>query len=134
MADPVSVIKDFDAASNARDVESMMAFFTEDAVAKLEPAPPDEFGGVYRGKEQIRRGFVKPLMANFRVDSNDDHQVAESQEGGQRVTWSAMLSADLFRQLGSEPPVEATGEAVLEGDKFKSFTAIARLPEAPSSS
>ena len=133
MADPVSVIKDFDAASNARDVESMMAFFTEDAVAKLEPAPPDEFGGVYRGKEQIRAGFVEPLMAGFHVDSNHDYRVAEDQEGGQSVTWSAMLSADLFRQMGAEPPVEATGEAVLEGDKFKSFTAIAMLPEARSS-
>jgi len=134
MADPVSVVKDFDAASNARDVESMMAFFTDDAVAKLEPSPPDEFGGVYTGKEQIRAGFVEPLMASFHVDSNDDYRVAEDQEGGQRVTWSAMLSADLFRQMGAEPPVEATGEAVLEGDKFKSFTAIARLPEARSSS
>jgi ketosteroid isomerase-like protein len=134
MADPVSVVKDFDAASNARDVEGMMAFFTDDAVAKLEPSPPDEFGGVYTGKEQIRAGFVEPLMAGFHVDSNDDYRVAEDQEGGQRVTWSAMLSADLFRQMGAEPPVEATGEAVLEGDKFKSFTAIARLPEARSSS
>jgi ketosteroid isomerase-like protein len=134
MADPVSVVKDFDAASNARDVEGMMAFFADDAVAKLEPAPPDEFGGVYTGKEQIRAGFVEPLMAGFHVDSKDDHQLAESQEGGQRVTWSAMLSADLFRQLGAEPPVEATGEAVVEGDKFKSFTAIARLPEDPSGS
>ena len=132
MADPVSVVKDFDAASNARDVESMMAFFTDDAVAKLEPSPPDEFGGVYTGTEQIRDGFVEPLMAGFHVDSSD-HQVAESQEGGQRVTWSAMLSADLFRQMGAEPPVEATGQAVLEGDKFKSFTAIARLPETRSS-
>jgi ketosteroid isomerase-like protein len=134
MADPVSVVKDFDAASNARDVEGMIAFFTDDAVAKLEPSPPDEFGGVYTGKEQIRAGFVEPLMAGFHVDSNDDYRVAEDQEGGQRVTWSAMLSADLFRQMGAEPPVEATGEAVLEGDKFKSFTAIAMLPEARSSS
>lgn len=132
MTDPVSVVKDFDAASNAHDVEGVLSFFTDDAVVRLEPAPPDEFGGVYTGKEQIRTGFVEPLMPGFHVDSNDDHQVAESQEGGQRVTWRAMLSADLFRQLGAEPPVEATGEAVVEGDKFKSFTAIARLPEAPS--
>jgi ketosteroid isomerase-like protein len=134
MADPVSMIKDFDAASNAHDVEGVMAFFTDDAVAKLEPAPPDEFGGVYTGKEQIRRGFVEPLMAGFHVDSNDDHRIAENQEGGQRVSWSATLSADLFRQMGADPPVEATGEAVVAGDKIKSFTAIARLPEASSTS
>jgi ketosteroid isomerase-like protein len=135
MADSLSVVKDYDAAWNAHDVEGVLAFFTDDAVVRMEPSPPDdEFGGVYSGKEQIRAGFVEPLMAGFHVDSNDDYRVAEDQEGGQRVTWSAMLSADLFRQMGAEPPVEATGEAVLEGDKFKSFTAIARLPEARSSS
>jgi ketosteroid isomerase-like protein len=54
MADPLSVVKDYDAAWNAHDVDGVMAFFTDDAVVKVEPAPPDEFGGVYRGKEQIR--------------------------------------------------------------------------------
>jgi ketosteroid isomerase-like protein len=44
MADPVSVLKDYDAAWNAHDVEGVMAFFTDDAVVRLEPAPPDEFG------------------------------------------------------------------------------------------
>ena len=134
MADPVSVIRDFDAAWNAHDVEGVVAFFSDDAVARIEPPPPDEFGGVYTGKEQIRAGFVEPLMAGFHVDSNDDHQVAEDQEGRQRVIWSASLSADLFSQMGADPPVDATGEAVLEGDKFKSFTPTLRLPEAPSSS
>jgi ketosteroid isomerase-like protein len=47
MADPVSVMKDFDAAWNAHDVEGVMAFFTDDAVVRVEPPPPDEFGGVY---------------------------------------------------------------------------------------
>ena len=47
MADPVSVINDFDAAWNAHDVEGVVAFFSDDAVARIEPPPPDEFGGVY---------------------------------------------------------------------------------------
>ena len=49
MADPVSVLKDYDAAWNTHDVEGVMAFFTDDPVVRLEPAPPDELGGVYRG-------------------------------------------------------------------------------------
>jgi ketosteroid isomerase-like protein len=61
MADPVSVLKDYDAAWNAHDVEGVMAFFTDDAVVRLEPAPPDEFGGVYRGKEQIRLAMSSRL-------------------------------------------------------------------------
>ena len=134
MADSLSVVKDYDAAWNAHDVDGVMAFFTDDAVVKVEPAPPDEFGGVYRGKEQIRTAWVEPQMSGFHVDPSD-HQVTEDQEGGQRVTWRASVSGDFFRQMGAEPPVEATAVAVVEGDKLRSFTAInPELPEAPSSS
>ncbi len=134
MADPVSVLKDYDAAWNAHDVEGVMAFFTDDAVVRMEPAPPDEFGGVYTGKEQIRAGFVEPLMPGFHVESRD-HQVAGHQEGvGDRVIWASTLSSELFRQMGAEPPVEGTTEAILQGEKIESFTATLRLPEAPRSS
>ena len=81
MADPVAVIKDYDAAWNAHDVEGVMAFFSDDAVFRMEPAPPDEFGGVYTGKEQIRAGVVEPLMPGFHVESSD-HRVVGHQEGG----------------------------------------------------
>jgi len=134
MADPVSVINDFDAAWNAHDVEGVVAFFADEAVVRIEPPPPDEFGGVYTGKEQIRAGFIEPMMPGFHVESRD-HQVAGHQEGvGDRVIWASTLSSDLFRQMGAEPPIEATTEAVLEGDKINSFTATLRLPEAPRSS
>ena len=42
MADPVSVVKDFDEAWNAHDIEGVLAFFTDDAVVRMEPAPPDQ--------------------------------------------------------------------------------------------
>jgi ketosteroid isomerase-like protein len=118
MADPVSVMKDFDAAWNAHEVEGVegvMAFFTDDAIVRPEPPPPDKFGGVYIGKEQIRAGFVEPAMPRFHVESSD-HQVA-----GDRVTFKAKLSGDLYRQMGAELPVEATGEVVFQGDKIKSW-------------
>jgi hypothetical protein len=136
MADPLSVAKEFDAAWNARDVEGVLAFFTDDAVVRMEPHPPDEFGGVYSGKEQIRAGFVEPLMPGFHVDSRD-HQLAGHQEGiGERVTWIAMVSGDFFREMGAEPPVASAAEAIIDGEKIKSFTAInpEQQPEAPSSS
>ncbi len=53
IADPVSVVKDYDAAWNAHDVEGVVAFFTDDAVVRTEPPPPDEFGGVYIGLEEV---------------------------------------------------------------------------------
>jgi ketosteroid isomerase-like protein len=136
MADPVSVLKDFDAAWNAHDIEGVLAFFTDDAVVRMEPPPPDEFGGVYTGKEQIRVGFVEPLMPGFHVEARD-HQVAGHQEGvGDRVIWTAMVSGDVFRQMGAEPPVASAAEAVLEGDKIKSFTATnpELFEDAPNSS
>ncbi len=130
MADPVSVIKDFDAAWNAHDIEGVLAFFTDDAVVKIEPPPPDEFGGVYTGKEQIRAGWVEPLMAGFHVDSRD-HQVAGHQEGvGDRVIWTAMVSGEAFGQERAESPLESPAEALVQGDKIRFFTAtIPPLPE-----
>ena len=136
MADPVSVLKDFDAAWNAHDIEGVLAFFTDDAVVRMEPPPSDEFGGVYTGKEQIRAGWVEPLMPGFHVEARD-HQVAGHQEGvGDRVIWTAMVSGDVFRQMGAEPPVVSPAEAVVQGDKIKFFTGTnPPLPEeAPSSS
>lgn len=53
MADPVSVVKDYDAAWNAHDVEGVLDFFTDDAEVRMEPAPPDdEFGGSIRAKSR----------------------------------------------------------------------------------
>ena len=137
MADPVSVLKDYDAAWNAHDVEGVLAFFTDDAVVRMEPPPPDdEFGGVYSGKDQICAGFVETLMEGFHVDSSN-HQIAGTQEGvGERVIWTAMVSGEFFRQMGAEPPVESSAEANLEGEKIKAFTATnpGLAEEAPSSS
>ena len=50
------------------------------------------------------------------------------------MIWASTLSSDLFRQMGAEPPVEGTTEAILQGEKIESFTATLRLPEAPRSS
>jgi hypothetical protein len=68
-------------------------------------------------------------MAGFHVESRD-HQVAGHQEGvGERVIWRAMVSGDIFEQMGAEPPVESSAEAIVEGDKIKFFTAT--NPAAP---
>jgi hypothetical protein len=47
-----------------------------------------------------------------------------------------MVSGEIFRQMGVEPPVESTAEAILEGDKIKAFNATnpKLAEEAPSSS
>ena len=48
-----------------------------------------------------------------------------------------MVSGDFFRQMGAEPSVKSSAEAIVQGDKIRSFTAINPEPpeeEAPSSS
>jgi hypothetical protein len=102
----------------------------------MESPPSDEFGGVYTGKEQIRAGWIEPLMPDFHVESRD-HQVAGHQEEvGDRVIWIAMVSGDFFRQMGAETPVESLAEAIVQGDKIKFFTGtnLELSEEAPSSS
>ena len=134
MADPVSVLKDFDAAWNAHDVEGVMAFFADDAVVRLEPPLPDESGGVYTGKKQIRSGFVQPLMPGFQVESRE-HQVAGHQEGvGDRVIWASRFYGEAFKEMGVDPPIEGASEAILQEDKIEFFTSTLRLPEAPRTS
>jgi hypothetical protein len=73
-------------------------------------------------------------MAGFHVDSSD-HQVVGDQEGGQRVTWTAMVSGGFFEQMNAETPVKSLAEAVVEGEKIKSHTATnPEVGDAPSSS
>ena len=134
MADPVAVMNDFDAAWNAHDVEGVMAFFVDDAVARLEPPLPDESGGVYTGKEQIRSGFVQPLMPGFHVESRD-HQVAGHQEGvGDRVIWASTFYGEAFKEMGADPPIEGASEAILQGGKIEFFAFTLSLPEATRTS
>ncbi len=74
-------------------------------------------------------------MAGFHVESRDHQVVGHQERVEESVTWTAMVSGDFLRQMGAEPLVEANAEAVLQGNKLKSFTAInPGLLEAPRSS
>lgn len=111
--DPLSVIHALDEACNAHDLETVMSLFADDAVVRHTP-PPDGVG-VYRGKEQIRSWF-EPQIPGFHAEARD-HRTS-----GDTVTWSAMMSADLLRQMGQSQPVEAQAEAVVRAGKIVSFT------------
>jgi ketosteroid isomerase-like protein len=106
--DPVAVVKAFDAACNAGDIERVMAFFADDAVLK----DPVEHK-VYTGKQQIREWF-QPQMRHFHVESRN-HQVS-----GDTVTWEATLTGDIVRQMGHDA-IEQTAKAVVRGGKITSF-------------
>jgi ketosteroid isomerase-like protein len=114
--DPASFIQhDFDGAWNRHDMDTIMQFFTDDAVVNLAPPPPGA-PPTFRGKEEIR-SFVQTFLPGFHVESRN------LQVKGDTVTWHWTVSADAFRQLGADP-AEGTSEAVVQGGKIQSFAVI----------
>ena len=111
---PLSVVQQYDAAWNTHDLEAVMTCFADDAVVTQVPPPPD--GGTYQGKEQIRR-WVEAQLPGFHVDSRDHHT------SGDTVTWTSLVTGDMFRQMGFSQPLEAQAEAVVRDGKIVSFTA-----------
>ncbi len=79
-----------------------MDFFTDDAVVKLEPPPPE--GGSYNGKEQIR-DFVRDYIRDFHAESRDHR---ETEEG--KMSWVSEVNAHPFGGLN---PVEGMAQAAL---------------------
>ncbi|MDE3074369.1 MAG: nuclear transport factor 2 family protein [Chloroflexota bacterium] len=112
-ADPISVIRAYDTAWNAHDVEKVLAFFTDDAIVHLEPPPPPPFAAISRGKEEIRQ-FVQGLMPGFHVDSTGQ------QLSGGRLTWRAVVASDAFKQVGLDAAVTDC-EASLRDSKLSAF-------------
>ena len=128
--DPKRWLDGVDALWNSHNLEGVIDTFTNDAVVKFVPPPPGA-PEVATGKEQIRP-IIASLLPGFHVESTN-HQLA-----GDRVTWNATASNDAFRSLGIDS-VDASGEAMLRGEKIESFTitftpeTLARLQAAMAS-
>src|SRR4051794_3958647 len=117
--DPLAVVRAFDAACNADDLDGALALFADEAVVRQTPAPPD--GGEYRGQAQIRH-WLEPQLIGFHADSRD-HRVSD-----ETVTWTAMVTAEMLRRAGLADPVRAEAEAVVRDGKITAFT-VANNPE-----
>jgi ketosteroid isomerase-like protein len=115
--DPVAVVKAFDAACNAGDIERAMAFFAGDAVVRVPVEP-----GVHTGKQQIR-AWLQPQMRHFRVAPRNQRVT------GNTVTWEITVTGDLVRQAGSTA-IKETAKAIVRGGKITSFalTIVGRKP------
>jgi ketosteroid isomerase-like protein len=110
--DPITLAQSFDAAWNAHDMNAVMGFFADDAIVRLAPPPPD--GGIYSGKAAIR-AWAETLMPGFHVESTAHCAT------GDQVTWSFRVSCDSFQAMGVNP-VTGRADALVRGDKIKSFT------------
>ena len=107
----LAITKAFRAAWNARDLEAIMAFFTDDVVFAIGPAPLPPGSEIATGKRQVRSN-IRLQLSGFHVETWD-YRVS-----GNRVSWRFEYSNDFFRNQGVDS-LEGTHEAAIEGDKIK---------------
>ncbi|OQY36945.1 MAG: hypothetical protein B6243_01925 [Anaerolineaceae bacterium 4572_5.2] len=88
--DPTATIKAMEDALNAGDVDAAMAFFTDDAVVKLE-----FFGDTCTGADEIRVWFEELVAGNFQI------QVEVLQIDGDTVTAKTTTWIDFTRSRAS---------------------------------
>jgi predicted ester cyclase/limonene-1,2-epoxide hydrolase len=106
----IALVKKFDAAWNARDLDAAMAFYAEDATV----ITPD--GRTLKGKAEIA-AWVKTLLPGFRVES------ANFREEGNLVRWDFTVYSDVFAGMGVNP-VRGTGTVEIVNGKVKSFQPV----------
>jgi hypothetical protein len=112
--DPASIIQGLYAAMNAHDVDAGLAFFAGDAVRTELPPPPGSMG-LFTGLEENRAQLSRSVAANIHGELSN--LLAE----GDKVTWTAKVSVDRWRQLNLGP-LDFDGAAVVQGGKIKSWT------------
>ncbi len=115
LEDPISIVRAFDAALNAHDLEAVMGLFAEDATVRYVPAPPPG-PAAYEGKPEIR-GLVQRL-----IEEGIAVQAEHYEATGERVTSrDRRTCAARHEQLGGNPVI-LTCEAVVRGGKIASLT------------
>lgn len=110
----LSVAQDFEAELNERDLDRVVACFTDDAVITFFPSPPPDLPRQAQGKVEIRL-LTDRLMSGFTIASRD-YALGEHQ-----VTLDATVSTDTLRSLGIDA-VDVTAEVAVTGDKVSAFT------------
>jgi hypothetical protein len=117
----VAITRAFNAAWNAHDLETIMAFFADDAILKVGPSPAPPGSEFATGKQQIR-SRVRAELPGFCAETWD-YLVS-----GDTVTFGFEYSNDFFRDEGVDS-LEGTVEAVIERDRIKIWT-VTFGPEA----
>lgn len=113
--DPSAVIDRLEAALMAKDVDSAVALFTDDATARRNPPLPNTTG-MYRGKAEIRTFWQALIALNPRFETVGQRQVA-----GEQVTWTNDTGLDVFRRAGIASFI-SRGEATVRGGKIVAIT------------
>jgi len=102
--DPESVYRAEYAAQNAGDTSA--AGFAENVVSIPIPAPPGA-DPVFVGKAAIKKSTEEVVAAHAYVDLRD------FQVNGDMATFTVLVTADFFRDLGIVEPLEHSGVAIV---------------------
>lgn len=114
--DPAAVVTAFErAVGSAPDVDAALALWADNGVQQITP-PPQGTSGHWTGKTELRQAFEYAVAHKVQRTI-----VGSPQVDGHRVTYTAMVSNDVFARLGVTP-VQFTTEAVVEGGKITSYT------------
>jgi hypothetical protein len=115
-SDPAAVVAAFENAVGS-DVETALGLLADDATLKIVP-PPQGTSGMAAGKEQLKQAL------QYAKEHAVKRQIAGTpQVQGNTVTYTAIVSNDVFARLGVAP-VQFFTEVVVEGGKIRSFTTI----------
>jgi ketosteroid isomerase-like protein len=109
--DPIELIKAFDAAINAGDVDLTLAFFSADGYIK---SPMDS--KIYAGKEQVRQ-WIENQVNKIHVVSRN-HRLT-----GDTVVWEGRVTGELVKQMGLSS-LDEIAEAIVRDGKVVSFSLI----------
>ena len=100
--DPIEIVKAFDAANNAGDVDAMMALVSDDATFSTG-------AGTFQGKDEIRS------WAQYGIDEGITVETSDYQRNGGEVTWVAVLNLPDGNQISIPTTV------TIEDGKIKTF-------------
>ena len=114
--DPASVISAVYEAISAGDVESAIAYYDENAVQVLRPAPPDNDGALEDAEQ------IKEWREAF-VGRNGSAEVKNARVVGDTVLFDLEVTEDIFADMGVAP-MEFSGSAVVRDGKIVSESLI----------
>lgn len=112
--DPVQMYKDMLAKLEAGDIDGALAYYSEDHVGALIPAPPGG-SGIIRGNDEERARMEEVYALN------PSHEIWDCETSGNTTTCAASYEGDDTRSMGIGP-IEFVIEFVVEDGLITSDT------------
>jgi len=81
----VDMLREFTATFNCRDLDAVMAYFTEDAVFE-SPRGSDPWGTRFAGKERVREGLAARFAGLPQLNYGDDDHFVVGNRGASEWT------------------------------------------------